>query len=390
MTGLSAQARTLGAEVAAPLAAEVDRDARFPREAFAALKSQRLLGALVPQELGGGGATLFEVAAACHALARACGSTGMIYAMHQIQVACLVNHGRDSAWHRRMLERIAAEQLLIASATTEAETGGDIRTSVCAVETAGTEGAGQFTLRKNASVISYGDEADLILATARRTPEAPASDQVVVAVERGQYRLERTTGWDTLGMRGTCSNGYRLTAEADTAQILPLPFADLSARTMLPTTHIVWGAVWLGIAADAVGRARAFVRAEARRKPGNTPPCALRLAEATALLHQMRASLLTAIRQYEMAAGSPDLLGAMSFATAMGTLKVSLSELALQAVDRAMRTCGLAAYRNDTPFSLGRHLRDAQSAALMIGNDRILAHTATQLLVQKDGTGPFD
>lgn len=385
--GLAAQARALGAEIAAPSAGEVDRDARFPHEAFAALKAQRLLGALVPAELGGGGASLFDVAAACHALARACGSTGMIYAMHQIQVACLVNHGRDSAWHREALERIAAEQLLLASATTEAETGGDIRNSVCAVEAAGDGG---FTLRKNASVISYGDEADMILATARRTPEAPSSDQVIVALERSQYRLERTSGWDTLGMRGTCSNGYLLTAEADSAQILPLPFADMSAQTMLPTTHIVWSSVWLGIAADAVSRARAYVRAEARRKPGTTPPCALRLAEATTLLLQMKASVLTAIRQYELAQGSPELLGALSFATAMGTLKITTSELVLQVIDRAMRTCGLSGYRNDTPFSLGRHLRDAQSAALMIGNDRIVAHTANQLLVQRDGSGPFE
>jgi acyl-CoA dehydrogenase len=41
-----------------------------------------------------------------------------------------------------------------------------------------------------------------------------------------------------------------------------------------------------------------------------------------------------------------------------------------------MLVAGLAAYRNDTPFSLGRHLRDAHSAALMIGNDRILGNCA--------------
>lgn len=395
MTGLPArlptQARAVGAEVAALHADAVDRDARFPEEAFAALRERRLLGALVPAELdgvdlGGGGASLFDVAAACHALARHCASTGMIYAMHQIQVACLVNHGRDSAWHRDLLARIAGEQLLLASATTEAETGGDIRNSVCAVK----EEGGRFTLAKNASVISYGDAADAILVTARRTPEAPSSDQVIVAVTKADYRLEKTSGWDTLGMRGTCSDGYRLEAAGAMAQVMPLPFADMSAQTMLPVTHILWSAVWLGIAADAVSRARAYVRAEARRKPGATPPCALRLAEATVKLQQMKAGVLTAIRQYELACGAPELLTTLSFATAMGTLKVASSELVLEVVDRAIRTCGLSGYRNDTPYSLGRHLRDAQSAALMIGNDRIVAHTANQLLVQRDGSGPFE
>ncbi len=390
MTGPSARARAIGAEVAAVHAGSVDRDARFPAEAFAALRAQGLLGALVPADCGGAGASLFEVAAACHALARHCASTGMIYAMHQIQVACLVNHAHGSPWHRALLARIAEEQLLLASATTEAETGGDIRNSVCALRVVDGPGGDRFTLAKNASVISYGDQADVILVTARRTPDSPSSDQVLVAVTKDGCRLEKTTGWDTLGMRGTCSDGYRLEAAGERAQVLPLPFADLSAQTMLPVTHIVWSSVWLGIAADAVSRARAFVRAEARRKPGSTPQSALRLAEATTLLQQMKAGVLMAIRQYELACGSPELLTALSFATAMGTLKVATSEMVLAVVDRAIRTCGLAGYRNDTPYSLGRHLRDAQSAALMIGNDRIIAHTANQLLVQRDGSGPFE
>lgn len=386
---LSARARAIGADIAARHAEAVDRESRFPTEAFDALRRERLLGAMVPTELGGGGASLFEVAAACHALARGCAATGMIYAMHQIQVACLVNHGSNS-WHRELMARMAAEQLLLGSATTEAETGGDIRNSVCAVEADQGTGEGRFTLAKNASVISYGDQSDVILVTARRNPDAPSSDQVLVVLTRDDYRLEKTTLWDAMGMRGTCSDGYRLEAAGVTEQILPLPYADLSARTMLPVTHILWSSTWLGIAADAVSRARAFVRSEARRKPGTTPPCAVRLAEATAKLQQMKTVILTAIRQYELACGSPELLTSLSFATAMATLKVTTSELVREVVEAAIRTCGLAGYRNDTPYSLGRHLRDAHSAALMIGNDRIMSHIATQLLVQRDGSGPFE
>lgn len=384
---LSVRARAIGADIAARHAEAVDRESRFPIEAFDALRRDRLLGAMVPADLGGGGASLFEVAAACHALARGCAATGMIYAMHQIQVACLVNHG-SNGWHRELMARMAAEQLLLGSATTEAETGGDIRNSVCAVEA--DHEAGRFTLAKNASVISYGDQSDVILVTARRNPDAPSSDQVLVVLTRDDYRLEKTTLWDAMGMRGTCSDGYQLEASGVTDQILPLPYADLSAQTMLPVTHILWSSTWLGIAADAVSRARAFVRSEARRKPGTTPACAVRLAEATAKLQQMKTVILTAIRQYELACGSPELLTTLSFATAMGTLKVTTSELVREVVEAAIRTCGLAGYRNDTPYSLGRHLRDAHSAALMIGNDRIMSHIATQLLVQRDGSGPFE
>lgn len=383
-----ARARTIGAEIAARHAADVDRDGRFPSEAFDALREQKLLGVMIPADLGGGGAPLFDVAAACHALARGCAATGMIYAMHQIQIACLVNHGTNG-WHRELMERIAAGQLLLGSATTEKETGGDIRNSVCAVQADPADGD-RFTLAKNASVISYGDQSDVILVTARRNPDAPSSDQVLAVVTKEDYRLEKTSLWDAMGMRGTCSDGYRLEAAGVIDQILPLSYADLSAQTMLPVTHILWSSTWLGIAADAVSRARAYVRSEAKRKPGTTPASAVRLAEATAKLQQMKAVILAAIRQYELACGSPERLTSLSFATAMGTLKVTTSELVREVVEAAIRTCGLAGYRNDTPYSLGRHLRDAHSAALMIGNDRIMSHISTQLLVQRDGSGAFE
>ncbi len=379
------QAREVGSRVAARHADAVDRDARFPAEAFAALKAARLLGAMVPRDYGGEGAALADVAAVCHELAQHCPSTGMIYAMHQIQVACIVQHGQQAAWHRGLLGRLAEEQLLLASATTEAGIGGDVRSSSCAVEV----NDGRFRLEKNATVISYGADADGILVTARRTPDSPASDQVIAAVLKDDCRLEETVGWDTLGMRGTCSMGYRLTAEAGAEQILPLPYADISARTMLPATHILWASVWLGIATDAVARARAFVRAEARKKPGSTPPGALRLAEATTLLNQMRAGIVGAVRQYEEVQGDADRLTSMGFAIAMNTLKVGAAQTLVRIVEQALLVCGLNGYRNDSEYSVARHLRDAHSAPLMISNDRILGNTANLLLVQKDNMGLF-
>src|SRR5215475_6798569 len=91
------------AAVAATHAVAVDRNCRFPEEAFSAAKQQRLMGIFVPTSFGGEGAKLSEVVEACFILARACGSTGMIFAMHQIMVACLVRHTRGSSWHSGLL-----------------------------------------------------------------------------------------------------------------------------------------------------------------------------------------------------------------------------------------------------------------------------------------------
>src|SRR5262245_44350659 len=71
------------AAVAAANAGAVDRDARFPGEAIAAARSQRLLGIMVPHAFGGEGARVTDAADVCYVLGRACASTAMIYAMHQ-------------------------------------------------------------------------------------------------------------------------------------------------------------------------------------------------------------------------------------------------------------------------------------------------------------------
>ena len=56
----------------------------------------------------------------------------------------------------------------MASATTEVGVGGDLRSSLCAVEVDGD----RFRLTKKAPVISYGEAADDILVTCRKSPDA--------------------------------------------------------------------------------------------------------------------------------------------------------------------------------------------------------------------------
>jgi acyl-CoA dehydrogenase len=369
--------------IAADCADDVDRESRFPHESVQALKSARLLGMAIPREFGGEGASLMDIADICARLGAQCASSGMVFAMHQIKVASLIAHGGESLWHQALMRHIAEAQLLVASSTTEAGIGGDLRNSLCAVEVEGET----FRLEKEASVISYGTFADVILATARRAPDAPSSDQVLVAMLRGQYTLERTGGWNTLGMRGTCSEGFRLRAEGAQAQILPKPFAEIAATSMLASSHLLWGALWSGIASAALMKAQSFVRGEARKRPGAVPPGALHVAEAVNKLQLVRSSVSEGLRRFAAADSNAADLTSMGFAVAMNNVKLGASEIALDIVTTAMRVCGIAGYRNDGPFSVGRHLRDIMSAQLMISNDRILANTSNLLLVHRLDSG---
>jgi acyl-CoA dehydrogenase len=367
------------AAVAAEHAETVDRDGRFPEEAVAAMREERLLGCAVPTAMGGEGASLAEIAAICTTLGASCASAGMVFAMHQISMANLIDCAGDSAWHRELALRAVNDQLLFASATTEAGVGGDLRQSICAVEAEGE----RFTLAKFAPVISYGDQADGIFATARAHPDAPSSDQVLVAILKDQYELERASTWDALGMRGTCSNGYRLKAEGHVQQVLPKPFADIAAESMVAVSHLLWSSVWAGVASDALARAQACVAAEAKKSPGALPPAAVRLAQAFTKFRMIEASIREALARWEEARANPEIAPTLSLALAMNTLKIAVSETALEVVDAAMMIAGLPGYKNGGPASLGRHLRDIHSARLMIGNDRILAGAGQMLLIQR-------
>ena len=364
------------AEIAAAHADATDRDAAFPEQAVAALKAERLLGILVPRALGGEEASVGEVVDVCYRLGRACSSTAMIYAMHQVKAACVVHHGIDSTWHRGFMERMVADQLLLASSTTEGGGGGNVRSSEAPVELSG----GHISLMRNASVISYGAQADAVVTTARRDASADSSDQVLVVLEKKNYTLERTGGWDTLGMRGTCSAGFSLKAVGVPEQIMPVPYGLIHAQSMVPASHLMWSGTWCGIAAGAVERARKFMR-KAARAGGDLPPGLPHFTTALARLRSLRALIAATLNRYEGIAHDPKALSAVDFQTAIALLKVDASELAVETVMNAMRATGLSGYRNDSDVSIGRSLRDILSSPIMINNDRILANLSASTLL---------
>src|SRR6267154_1069227 len=293
-TDLIARAQAVAA-IASKYASDVDQAARFPFEAIAAAREERLLGALVPSTLGGDGCDFGAVVDVCYVLGRACASTGLIYAMHQTKVACILRHHRAVPWHEGVLRRLSREQLLFASSTTEGQNGGNIRSSSAAVEHA----LARITLERDATVISYGEHADGIVTLARRSTGAANTDQVLCVFLKSDYSLERVLEWDTLGMRGTCSAGFKFKAEGEAVQILAESYEKIHAQTMMPIAHLMWSGTWAGIAAGAVERARLYVRNATRNGEGKLPPGASHLTQAIAKLRVLRSIVSSGIRRFE-------------------------------------------------------------------------------------------
>lgn len=375
--------KEIATQVAAKHAPDVDAKARFPSETIAALKAAKVLSAPVPASHGGAGLNLHQLSVLCATLSGACGSSGMVLAMHYIQVACVVRHAADNAFFDAYQRDIVAQQPLMASITSEVGTSGDTRSSICAIQREGD----RFRLDKQATTGSYCANADVILVTCRRDADAPKSDQLLVLVKKEDAQLTQTTTWDTMGMRGTCSPGFDLKSTGPLTHVLPAPFGDIAAETMVPYSHIMWSALWWGIANDAVAKAATYVRGEARKNPGVVPQTAHRLAEVQVQLQAMKHNWSSAAQEFDLinaqANANEQLLG-MGWALKMNNLKVGSSEMAPQIVHKALQIVGILGYKNDSPFALSRHYRDALSGALMISNDRVLGKSASMLLIFKD------
>jgi acyl-CoA dehydrogenase len=288
-----------------------------------------------------------------------------------------VRHHGDNAVLARLLRQVSSQQLLLASSTTEGQSGGNVRSSEAAVQ----HHDGRICLERVASVISYGAYADGVVTTARRAEDSPGTDQVLVAFLKNDYTLTRMQGWSTLGMRGTCSEGYTLKAQGDAGQIVPDPYEIIHAQTMVPFAHLLWGSVWAGIAAGAVTRAQRFLRHSLRHANGQLPPGAPHFSKALSSLRTLRAVLSTARGTYESAMSDPKRLASLEFQSMITLTKVEASELAVQIVQLSLRVCGLSGYRRDSEFSVERHLRDVLSAPIMINNERILANLANTALL---------
>ncbi|WP_369622711.1 acyl-CoA dehydrogenase family protein [Bacillus cereus] len=364
---------------------DVDKKGRFPHEAINAMKEFKLMGAYIPENLGGLGCNMRELVEIGKELGRYCAASAMIWAMHQIQLACLVHHGMHMDSIRDYLKRAAENQHLIASITSEVGVGGDIGRSIAGVEVTNQIG----TLHKKASVISYGKYADSYLTTAKKSLDASETDQVLVLFESKDTVAEQTTVWDPMGMRGTCSPGFNIQATFPTDYILDTPFKDIAVQSMVPVTHILWASVWIGMARDAVSKAQKATKYKMKQnlKNGIQGTVNSQLVEVDNKLTLMINNLDICTDKYsglinEINTDSRGLY-ALDFTLQLNNLKMVSSEMAVEIVQKSMYICGIVAYLNNTPYSLGRSFRDIMSSVVMIHNDRLYATNSSLLMLQK-------
>lgn len=346
---------------------------------FRQMQRDRLVWAMAPAERGGFDATLSDIASITFQLAKTSGSLGLTYAMHASQAYTMLVHAGGSAFLESLTNRLIADQTLVASGTSEKGPGGNIFGSVCTVEE---NEDGTLSLSKDSPNISYLDHAAVVLVTAMRpTAKAGKSQQVLVAAETTRFTFEAGPDAVMMGMQGILNRPYSFTGQFEADAVFGEEYPRIAGRTMTPIIHILWAALWSGLAAHALEIGKAFVA----KSPATGEGAELMRVELSRLANKhytMNALIRESALTYEQTGRASSGLDLASTAK-IKRLKVVCSELLEEVCMGTLGVIGFAAYAETGKYSLSEIIRDSMSARVMISNNRLLlANSAIERFVE--------
>jgi butyryl-CoA dehydrogenase len=202
------------AEVA-PIAAELDRDHRFPYELLPKLAEMNLMGMPYPEKEGGAGADYVSYVIAVEELSRACASTGVILSAHTSLATWPVFKFGTEAQKERYLHDMASGRRLGAFALTEPAAG----TDAAAGTATATSHADGYVLNGSKMFITNAPYAEVYIVFAKTDPERGARGMSAFIVEKDTPGFSVGEAEHKLGIRGSSTppvylSGCRVPKEA--------------------------------------------------------------------------------------------------------------------------------------------------------------------------------
>lgn len=360
------RARTVARDVAAPNAAAIDRDARWPEESLRALQRVGLGGLVVPVAQGGLGQGLLAVARACEILGRACSSTGLCFGMHCVGAA-VIGAKATSYQKTRYLEPIARGEHLTTLSLSEPGSGSQFWIPQTQLIPASPQ---TFRINGTKSFVTSGGHADsYVVSTTSNEPAAPPGTFSCVVVDRSAEGIVWGPEWQGLGMRGNSSRTLELRNVAVPRQNLLGEIGDeiwYVFEVVAPFFLVAMAGTYLGVASAAVEEVRAHLRRRTFTHTGALLAQQLivqhRFGELWAKVERSRQLLYHAAEQGDK--GGTDAIPLLLSA------KAEITDCVVQVVNDAMTLTGGIAYRDGSVLT--RLLRDARAAPVMAPTTDVL------------------
>jgi len=183
----------------APIAAEIDRTNRFPRELWPELGRLGLHGITVPEEFGGAGMGYLAHVVAIEEISRASASVGLSYGAHSNLCINQIARNGTEAQKRKYLPKLISGEHVGSLAMSEPGAGSDVVSMKLRAE----KRNGYYTLNGNKMWITNGPEADTLVVYAKTDPAAGARGMTAFLIERGMAGFGTAQKLDKLGMRGS-------------------------------------------------------------------------------------------------------------------------------------------------------------------------------------------
>jgi alkylation response protein AidB-like acyl-CoA dehydrogenase len=348
-----------------------DREASFPHENYAELRSAGLLGVCVPQKYGGRGADLKTYSLVSATLGKYCGSTALTFNMHACSTLWpgLLSDDLEMSEEQRAqhearravhFDRVVRDGAIYAQPFSEgsAAAAGHAPFGTTATRV---DGGWRIDGKKIFASLSGAAHYYGVLCTEAK-PQLSMRDTLYVAVPANAPGLTLAGEWDPLGMRGTVSRTllFKEVFVPDEAQMMPRG-VYFQAASRWPHMFTTLSPTYMGIAQAAYEFTVRYLRGEA---PG-TPPVKRRMyptkqlavAEMWVKLEQTRALFL---RMLDDARVDPPKDARLRAYAAQYTIMENANDICRLAI----RTCGGQSMLKSLP--LERMYRDSRCGSLML------------------------
>jgi alkylation response protein AidB-like acyl-CoA dehydrogenase len=143
-------------EKIAPVAIQYDEEGRFPHDIMKVIADADLCGVYIPEQYGGLGGGIFEMALVVEQLSRACGGIALAYAGTGLGTFPILLYGNEEQ-KSRYLPDIASGKKMAAFGLTEANAGSD----ASGVQTKAVLDGDEYVLNGTKQWITNGGEADI-------------------------------------------------------------------------------------------------------------------------------------------------------------------------------------------------------------------------------------
>lgn len=181
-----------------PVREHYDRTGEFPWEIVEELRASDLFGVFIPEEYGGFGGGITEMAIVTEELSRACGGIALAFAATGLGAMPILLSGSDEQ-KKKYLPKIATGENLTAFALTEPDAGSDAG----GIKTTAVKDGEEYVLNGTKQWITNGGEAKIYTVIALTDPNRGARGASAFIVEDGTPGFSYGKKEDKMGIRGS-------------------------------------------------------------------------------------------------------------------------------------------------------------------------------------------